>query len=309
MFHHFHHEGEKPHAQGSITALQLENIIKYVGCNNILPAQLWLEKARSDKLLEKDVCITLDDGLKCQIEIANPVLKKFNLTAFWFVFSSVFNGDICSLEIYRYFYNLYFPNFDAFFKVFKSYFVEKKTNGLYKQYHGSFMASEYLREFDFYTPNEREYRYFRDVALSQNEFESIMDSILQDHNVDKSEVAKHLWLKDMDLISLDKDHHVIGLHSYHHPTNMKQLSRNEQEEEFRRNQEHIFSVLGKQAESVAHPCGSYSSTTLRVLEELEIKVGFRSNFSKLNHTRLDYPRVDHCHLLSEAENTKECDEN
>ena len=48
------------------------------------------------------------------MEIAYPVLRKFGISAFWFVFSSVFKGEINLLEIYKYFYNIHFPNFDAF---------------------------------------------------------------------------------------------------------------------------------------------------------------------------------------------------
>ena len=109
MFHHFHHESDRPYAQGSITSEQFQKIIEYIGPENILPANIWLEKAINNKLRKKEICITLDDSLKCQIEIAYPVLQKFGISAFWFVFSSVFKGEINRLEIYRYFYSTYFP--------------------------------------------------------------------------------------------------------------------------------------------------------------------------------------------------------
>ena len=102
MFHRFHNDGDKYQARGSLTTCDLENILEYIGLENILPADKWLEKAVSDKLSARDICLTFDDSLKCQIEIAYPVLNKFGITAFWFIYSSVFMGSINRLEIYNY---------------------------------------------------------------------------------------------------------------------------------------------------------------------------------------------------------------
>ena len=42
MFHHFHHEDDRPYAQGSITSSGFQQIIEYIGLKNILPANIWL---------------------------------------------------------------------------------------------------------------------------------------------------------------------------------------------------------------------------------------------------------------------------
>jgi len=41
MFHHFHHEGDRPYAKGSITSSEFQQIIEYIGLENILPAKTW----------------------------------------------------------------------------------------------------------------------------------------------------------------------------------------------------------------------------------------------------------------------------
>ena len=43
MFHHFHKINEISYGQGSITSEQLEKIIKFIGVNNILKPEDWLE--------------------------------------------------------------------------------------------------------------------------------------------------------------------------------------------------------------------------------------------------------------------------
>lgn len=98
MFHHFHNETH-PLGQGSISENDFRNIIKYYSNNfNVISADIYLDKILSNKLDECDVCLTFDDNLKCQYEIALPVLDELNLKAFWFVYTSPLNGSYEKVE-------------------------------------------------------------------------------------------------------------------------------------------------------------------------------------------------------------------
>ena len=48
-----------------------------------------------------DMCLSFDDALLCQYEIAAPIMKRRNLNAFFFIYSSPFSGKPDYLEIYR----------------------------------------------------------------------------------------------------------------------------------------------------------------------------------------------------------------
>ena len=53
---------------------------------------------------------------------------------------------------------------------------------------------------------------------------------------------------------------------------------------------------------MAHPSNSYSDDTLKILRELNITCGFRSNMSlpegkKINHSPLEIGREDHTNIL------------
>ena len=113
MFHHFF---DKKHVrgQGSISEHQFEKIIQHYG-KNILSADNWFNKAKSNSLDDKDVCLTFDDTLLCQYDIALPVLQKYNLTAFWFINSSVLTGEIGNLEVYRKFRTVCFSGIEDFY--------------------------------------------------------------------------------------------------------------------------------------------------------------------------------------------------
>jgi hypothetical protein len=48
---------------------------------------------------------------------------------------------------------------------------------------------------------------------------------------------------------------------------------------------------------MSHPCNSYNTTTLEVLRELGITLGFRANMAGGFDSRLERPREDHANLM------------
>ena len=78
MFHHFHSE-KHPIGQGSINDDQFKSIINFYSKKfTIISADLFFKKFLNNDLQNNEVCISFDDNLKCQYEIAMPVLEKLN---------------------------------------------------------------------------------------------------------------------------------------------------------------------------------------------------------------------------------------
>lgn len=299
MFHHFHIEGERPPAQGSITTSDLRNIIDYVGREHILPAWDWQDKAINHALGEEDLCLTFDDALKSQIELALPVLEEYDLTAFWFIYSSVFLDHKERFEIYKCFYNQQFVDFDSFYRIFKNSVMDSDMAESCRSGLKDFRTSNYLNDFGFYSDTEREYRFVRDHILGPEYFGLIMDQLMQKNGVDPEGLSEELWMNNDDLVGLSGAGHVVGLHSFSHPTDLKSMSIDEQEKEYKSNKEHIREVTGEDTLAMSHPCNSYSEDTLRLLNNMGIKVGFRSNRMKGEHSNLEYPREDHINIMAE----------
>ena len=265
-----------------------------------MPADIWLHKAISNRLHKKEICLTFDDALKCQIDIALPILQQFGITAFWFVYSSVFKGKTEKLEINRYFYNVRFPKFTDFYEIFRKYLDKSEYAQSVNQGIADRDISKYLDEFSFYSEAEREFRYIRDQLMTREQYQKVMDDIMRDFDFNIDKAAQSLWMKENNLICLTANNHKIGMHSYSHPTHMAGLNIQRQQIEYTKNKEHIMSVTQVEPETVSHPCGSYNQHTLKILRDLKIKVGFRSNFHKIDHGNLEFPRVDHTHLLKEC---------
>src|SRR5438045_9145418 len=116
MFHHFHTEGDDarhPASQGSICAQELRALIESLGRSHILDAREWLRRAIGNTLRPTDICLTFDDALASQFDVALPVLEECRVTGFWFVYTSVLQGHFEPLEIYRHFRTMKFPTIDS----------------------------------------------------------------------------------------------------------------------------------------------------------------------------------------------------
>jgi peptidoglycan/xylan/chitin deacetylase (PgdA/CDA1 family) len=296
MFHHFF---DKKHlrSQGSISEHQFEKIIQHFG-ENILSADKWFNKAKSNSLDDKDVCLTFDDNLLCQYDIALPVLKKYNLTAFWFVYSSVLTGEIGNLEVYRKFRTVCFSGINDFYsKFFQNLKKSKYFNNIEKSLKEKYSHSSLSKTYPFYSPNDTKFRFIRDNVLGVENYNEIMDSMMIDFGIDKKEFSSDLWMNVEHLKKLNNDDHIIGLHSHTHPTNISKFSKPDQEKEYQKNYKILYSSLKTPPKSVSHPCNSYNNDTLSILRNLKIEIGFRDNMKNHLFSEFEFPREDHMNVL------------
>tara|TARA_Y100001968_G_scaffold333816_1_gene399800 strand:+ start:8692 stop:9627 length:936 start_codon:yes stop_codon:yes gene_type:complete len=303
MFHHFHNDVHL-RSQGSIDTNAFVNILDYLESKyKILNADIYIEKFLNKSLRKGEICLTFDDALLCQYEIAIPVLRKRNITAFFFVYSSAFTDNPDSLEIYRYFRHKEYKDLNSFYYDFFSLIKQKYINN-YQSEKETFKEIKYLTEFEFYTENDRWFRYLRDIVLTKNKYDDVMKEMMLKLSFDTRKKSLLLWMNEKDLQALSHMGHIIGLHSYNHPTAIHKLSDEEQLEEYLSNYNHLKSIISQNnLISMSHPCGNYNSATLKILREIGIKIGFRSNMStKKIISPLEIPREDHVNILKEIKN-------
>lgn len=296
MFHHFHGEGH-PIVQGSISASDLEQIIEYIGPQNIVCAQEWAQLMREQKLAPHHCCLTFDDALKCQTDVALPVLEKYGLTGLWFISTSVFEGGN-PLEIFRLFRTTNFEDIDDFYSVF--FALAFKEMGISEQ---SIIENSdfenFLSEFVFYTSNDRKFRFLRDVLLGSEKYTALMWQLIKNYKVNIEALTLNLWLQPADVRILANNKHLIGLHSHNHPTDIASLNYERQFDEYKENADKITSITGSSPKIAAYPCNSYNNDSLKVLQSLGVELAFRSNMKDLNRRdMLEIPREDHTNIMA-----------
>lgn len=305
MFHHFHDNKLHSKSQGSITKDDFHNIIKFIGKKNILDADIFYEKLKNKKLKSNEVCLTFDDAIKCQIDIALPVLEELKVKSFFFVYTSLFEDKPDYLEVFRFFRMNFFDDVNKFYDYF--YQILDRNLNLFFKNSNKIIQSKKIK-FPHYTIEDIKFRLIRDKYLTKEEYEKTMLVMMKEKKFNFQESYKKIFFDINDLKKLDNLGHLIGLHSHNHPTLLEKLNYEDQKNEYKKCLSIISNVLKKPKNEIkymSHPCGSYDDNTLKILRELGIEIGFKQimtiepekNMKKINNSFLELARQDHAEII------------
>ena len=305
MFHHFHDDGIHTKGQGSIDKDDFYKMINFIGRNNILDADIFFEKFKNNKLKEKEVCLTFDDGIKCQIDVALPILEELKIKSFFFVYTSMFEGKPDNLEIFRYFRMNYFNNVDEFYNSFYQV-LDKDLKTFFEDNNDKIKATKI--KFPHYSIEDIKFRLVRDIFLTKSQYEETMFLMLKEKQFNYKDFFKKLFFQKDDLIRLDSLGHLVGLHSHNHPTLLEKLNYDEQKDEYEKCLSSISNILDKPKNEIkymSHPSGSYNKDTFEILKELGIELGFKQimtiepekGMKKINNSFLEIARQDHVEIV------------
>ena len=301
MFHHFHDGKNHPKSQGSISKNEFVKLIKFIGRNNILDANIFYENFKKKKLNSNQVCFTFDDAIKSQIDVALPVLEDYKIKSFFFVYTSLFEGKPDNLEVFRFFRTNCFKSVDIFYNEFFK-LVKHDLDKFYKSQKKNIDFQKKINP--FYTLNDIKFRVVRNILLKKEEYEDIMFKLIEKKKFDLEKNNKNLFFDQNDLKNLESLGHMVGLHSHDHPTLIEKLSYTDQNKQFTRCQSIISKILNKpisKIKTMSHPCGSYNNETLKILTDLGIDLGFKNimeiesekKINQSNNSNLEIPRINH----------------
>ena len=304
MFHHFHDDGIHTKGQGSIDKDDFYKMINFIGRNNILDADIFFEKFKNNKLKEKEVCLTFDDAIKCQIDVALPVLEELKIKSFFFVYTSMFEEKPDNLEIFRYFRMNYFNNVDEFYNSFYQV-LDKDLKTFFEDNNDKIKATKI--KFPHYSIEDIKFRLVRDIFLTKSQYEETMLLMFNEKQFNYKDFFKKLFFQKDDLKTLDSLGHLVGLHSHNHPTLLEKLNYDEQKDEYEKCLSSISNILDKPKNEIkymSHPCGSYNKDTFEILKELGIELGFKQimtiepekGMKKINNSFLEIARQDHAEI-------------
>ena len=293
MFHHFHGKNHIE-CQGSLSAEKLEEILEFYKEQGyrIISAEEFQDKCIHNKIKENEVVLTFDDALKCQYDIAYPVLQQRGLTAYWFIYTSPICGVLEKLEVYHHFRFSKFRSVEEFYSAFFELISEDID---ITKYDVDF--SKYLPNSPFYTFNDRKFRYIRDQILGEEKFHVYMDQMLRNYNYDPEKYKDVLWMKREEIKVLSETGNVIGLHSHTHPTKIASYTKEEQLQEYALCKKYLEEITGTAIEAVSYPCNSYNEDTEGIMNMLGIQIGFCADMSKPFENKLFIPREDSANII------------
>jgi peptidoglycan/xylan/chitin deacetylase (PgdA/CDA1 family) len=315
MFHHFHDNQIHKKSQGSIDKDDLYNLIKYIGRKNILDAEDFYLRFEEKKLKNNHVCFTFDDGIKSQFDIALPVLEDVKIKSFFFVTSANLVDAPPLLEPSRYFRTFYFNKVEEFYELFYEVLVNLYTYNIDNFFSkNEKIINERKKAIPIYSIEDIKFRLVRDHLLKNNEYDIIMLQMFKDKKFNFNLIKKNLLLGDVNLETMKKLGHIIGLHSHTHPTFLENLSYDDQFSEYEKNISTLANVLKikkNELKFMSHPCGSYNKNTLKILNSFGIKFGFRAKMTvntnqgmkKINNSPLEIAREDHAIIIKMMNNS------
>jgi peptidoglycan/xylan/chitin deacetylase (PgdA/CDA1 family) len=299
MLHRFRSDASVPW-QGALTAEEFESMLLGADIENILPPDEWLRRVRDGALAPGQTCITFDDGLRSQVEVAKPVLDRHGVKAFWFVYTCVFDGVAVASEVYSYAAALC-GGMDLVMREFLRELPSPLARALetdeYRAYAAGMRAVA-----PFYSDDDLRFRYLRNQERHRDAFTVSLEQLFSRRGVDLESVAATLWMRREDLRVLTDEGHHVGLHSHTHPLNIAALSDADQRREYEANYAAIEQVTGASPLAAAYPLGSYDARSLDVLRSLGIVCGFLphavAGARGLNPTAWEIARLDPANLQS-----------
>jgi len=299
MFHHFHGSGHLP-GPGSISADCLHQIIDHVSAlRPILPAREFVEFVGNGSLSDDVTCLTFDDALRCQVDIAVPVLEDRGITGFFFIPTSVLTDQPDLVEVYRHFRLTHFDGMAAFLETFEKH-VDAALGGRASMSVSDDVADSYLTDYPFYSREDRRFRFIRDRLLSRDDYGVVMASMMGSYGYDPLGASRMLYADRVCIAELHRTGHVVGMHSHSHPPAIHELTADEQLFEWQTCRDILTDVSGDRPTTMSHPFGRYDGVGLGILRELGVTVGFRANTAVPTATsRLEIPRTDHANVVNE----------
>ena len=301
MFHHFHDERHLP-AQGSLSSSDFIKMIDWLNKHySILNASQYKENFEKGTLKNTDICLSFDDALKCQYDVAVPVMERLGIEAFFFIYTSIFTGEPDYLEIFRLFRTSSYTHLDDFYEEFFS-ILTKQNKDEVESCKSTYRNLDYLSDCPFYSEDDKWFRYLRDNYCSVNQYRLIMFEMMKQKKFDIEYAKTVLWMNENEVKNLYDKGHTIGLHSHSHPTQMSKMCKSDQRKEYTINQQFLSRITCDEVNTVSYPCGSYNQDTLEVLSEIGIKMGFRASMEVREiKSPLEIPREDHAVVFAEMQ--------
>ena len=274
LFHHFHTNDKFYLSPGSLTKKKFNDFISKYKNQIQNPDNFFLESKK------KKICLTFDDGLKCQKDIVLPILKKHNIKACFFIPTSNFRKNFLPVEIIRYLKYKIFKNSNTFYKSFYEIFKKTKYLSKLSKINYSKLEKNIKKHSPYYNKLDIQHKILRDFVLSEAIYKKIILRILKKKNCNLEKMNKKLLMSKYDVIELAKEGHQVGLHSHSHSFKFYKLSYKNELNEFNKNKLILENLIKKKITTASFPFGYKTKNSYKILKKLKIVYAFNKNFYK-----------------------------
>jgi len=302
MFHHVHDGKKYLKSYGSISKNKFEKIIKYIGKENILTPDEFVQGYYLKSLKKNNVCLTFDDGLKCHKDIVLKILEKHNLKGLFFVYTSIFDKNPNFFGCFSEFTSKYYKNIDLFYKDFFStlhnYFLKINISSFLNKNKKKILKIKKI--YSFYSIQDIKFRLIRDYFLNPIQYEKLIIKMYKKKKFKYKKFMKKIYLSKKDIKNMSKKGHSFGLHSHDHSTTLDNKTMKYQLNDFKKNYSILKKITKIDPIFSSYPLGRYNRNSINVQKKLNIKMSFRANnkknnlilSKKINGSKFEISRLD-----------------
>ena len=223
-----------------------------------------------------DHTLVFDDGLKCQLDIAVPILEALGRKAIFCVTTGHFEGRAATIEPHRDFRErVGLANFYArFANITRGVQVPEGSPDDFP---------------DFYSAADIKFQRTRD-AMPPAAYDSIMEGM----GLDVQKEAERLYLSQGDLLELTRRGFYVGLHSHTHPLKLSEMTASEQRDEWQSNKDWVESSAQQVVAHASYPSDQYSALSEQILTTLGVFAAYRAGEDvRYTDTPMEITRIDH----------------
>jgi peptidoglycan/xylan/chitin deacetylase (PgdA/CDA1 family) len=207
--------------------------------------------------------LSFDDGLRCQYELALPVLERIRAPAIFFVPGRPL-AERRALEVHK-------------VHALRERLADDELRSRLPADLPEVTAEEAQAHYRYDTPEAAALKFQLNIRLSTERRRQLVDSLFAAEFPDESAFADELYMDRGQVADLERNHHALGAHSYGHQP-LATLSNGELESDLEQVTRLLEEITGSRPRAFSYPYGTPEAVDSHVAAEVGA-AGYRVAFT------------------------------
>ena len=211
----------------------------------------------------KACVLTFDDGLRCQYELALPVLERLGAPAIFFVPGQPL-GERRVLEVHK-------------LHALRERVADDELRARLPHDLPEVSAAEAQAHYRYDSPEAATLKFLLNIRLPPDRRRELVESLFANEFPDEGAMADVLYMDRDQVAELEREHHAVGAHSYAHQP-LATLSNGQLEADLDRVTRLLAEITGSPPQAFSYPYGTPETVDPRVAGEVGA-AGYRIAFT------------------------------
>jgi peptidoglycan/xylan/chitin deacetylase (PgdA/CDA1 family) len=248
-------EPEQPRAIFPVTTTRLAEQVELLAHSyELVTRDELLAAVAGDGELPDQACVlTFDDGLRCQVELALPVLERLGAPAIFFIPGRPL-AERRVLEVHK-------------LHALRERIPDEQLRARLPADLLEVSADEAQAHYRYDSPEAAGLKFLLNIRLQADRRREIVDALFAEEFPDEGSFAKELYADAAQVAELEREHQAVGAHSYAHQP-LATLSAEELDADLRQVTEVLREATGAAPRAFSYPYGTPETVDARTSERV-----------------------------------------